>query len=119
MNENTIMSGVHMELTEALKQLVHEKVEKLYKHGEDIIRIRVELIFEAKKGAKELFCAKGHIEINGPDMIASETTEDLYKSIDLMVDKLDRMLRQRAHSIRDKRKHPHGVEIPANIPKVS
>lgn len=114
--KEVIISGAHMELTEALKGIVNDKVERLFRHEETIIRVRVELGVSHRKGADE-FTAKGHIEINGPDLHVSETTEDLYKSIDQMVDKLDRMLRQRSRQVRTKRKHPHEIELPAEIPK--
>ena len=113
-----IISGVHMELTEALKTIVNSKIEKLFKHEASIICVRVELICDVKKGTKEQFTAKGHIEINGPNLIVSETTEDLYKSLDRMINKLDRKLRRRARLVRVKRKHTHGIEISADLPKV-
>ena len=37
-----IISGVHLDLTKALKNIVAEKVEKLFRHEQKIIRIRVE-----------------------------------------------------------------------------
>lgn len=117
-NPNIIITGVHLTLTDALKLLVTDKAQKLFRHQDHrIVRFRMELILETKKHAKELFTAKGIIEINGPDMVVSETTDDLYKSIDLTIDRLDRMLRQRADEERAKRKHPHPIDLPNDIPK--
>lgn len=117
-NKEVIISGTHMDLTEALKNTVTEKVDRLFRHEEQIVRIRVDLSYDNKKRAKEEFTAKGHIEIQGKDMHVSETNDDLYKSIDLMTDKLDRMLRQRSRHEISKRNHPHDVDIPAALPKV-
>lgn len=117
-NPNIIITGVHMTLTDALKQLVTDKSEKLFRHQERILRFRIELIKEAKKNAKELFTAKGHIQIHGPEMVVSETTDDIYKSIDLTINRLDRMLEERAKEARTKRKHPHDIDIPSDIPKI-
>lgn len=117
--ERLIISGVHMELTDALKSMVAEKVEKLFKHEDQIIRVRVELEYQANKSKKEQFIAKGHVEVNGPDMVVAEASDDLYKSIDQMVLKLDRMRRQRARLSRVKRKQPKDVDIPADLPKVT
>lgn len=114
-----ILSGVHLDLTDALKQIVHEKVGKLFRHEEDILRIRVELEHDKNKAPKDQFMAKGHIEINGPDMTVSVRTEDLYKSIDQLVDKLDRKLRRRSRLQRVKRKETHQVDLPSELPKVS
>jgi len=118
-NKEIIISGLHMDLTEAIKNLVEEKAEKLFAHEARIRRIRVELEYNGNKGKgkQEEFIAKGHIEINGPPMIVSEATEDLYKSIDLMVNKLDRKLRRRSRLMRVKRKTPHAIDIPAQLPK--
>ena len=41
-----IISGLNMELTEAIKNVVHEKVEKLFEHDDQIIRMRIELEYD-------------------------------------------------------------------------
>lgn len=111
-----IISGPNLDLTDALKNIVIEKVSKLFEHESHIIRIRVELSVEQPNHAKE-FQAKGQIEIKGKTLIANVSSDDLYKSIDLLESKLDRMLRRRSRLRILKRKRPHAVEIPAIIPK--
>jgi putative sigma-54 modulation protein len=118
-NHEVILSGVHLDLTEAIKQTVHEKAEKLFKHEERIIRLRVELEYNQNKTHEDEFLAKGHIEINGPALVVTESGTDLYKSIDQMIEKLDRKLRRRARKYRVKRKQTHDVELPASIPKAN
>lgn len=119
-SKDIIITGLHMDLTEALKDSVHEKAERLFNHEERIIRLRVELEYNENKGKgkQREFIAKGHIEINGSPMIVSVESDDLYKSIDQMIDKLDRKIRRRARLHKVKRNNPHGVEIPAELPKV-
>lgn len=114
---DVIISGVHLELTEAIKNMVHEKVEKLFEHEDRIIRLRVELEYNQNITKQKEFIAHGHIEVRGNDHVVSVETEDLYKSIDLMVQKLDRMLRRRSRLDKVKRKHPHSIDIPSAIPK--
>lgn len=116
--KEVIISGVHLDLTDSLKNIVHEKAEKLFTHEERIIRLRVELETNGHKGNQEEFIAKGHIEINGPPMVVSDKSDDLYKSIDGMVHKLDRKLRRRSRLYKVKRKLKHDVDIPAELPKV-
>lgn len=116
-SDKLIISGLHIDLTDALKQKVLDKVEKLFSHEHDIIRIRVELEYKAHSSKKEEYIAKGHIEINGPPMVVTEASNDLYKSIDSLIIKLDRMLRRRSRLRKVKRNHPHHVEIPSEIPK--
>ncbi len=112
-----ILSGIHLDLTDALKNIAHEKLQRLFRHEDRIVRVRVELEHDRSRDRSEEFIAKGHIQIQGPDMICSVASEDCLKSLDLMVDKLDRMIRRRARLRKVKRHHPHPVEIPADIPK--
>ncbi len=101
-----IVSGIHLELTPSLKQFVHEKVDRLFRHEERIIRLRVELECDLKQDVAHRFTAKGHIAINGPDMNASVTTDECHKAVALLVDKLDRMLTRRAQLFKAKRHQP-------------
>lgn len=117
-NNEVIISGVHMDLTEALKSIVREKAEKLFKHEERIIRLRVELEYDSNKAREAEYIAKGHIEINGPALVVSAASDDEYKSIDLMIDKLGRKLRKRARIAKEKRGRLHKIDIPASLPKV-
>lgn len=115
---DVIISGINMELTEAIKNMVHEKTEKLFEHDDHIIRMRVELEYDSHNAShKGEFIAKGQLEVRGNDHFASAETDDLYKSIDDMVNKLDRMLRRRSRLQKVKRKDTHSVDIPAEIPK--
>jgi putative sigma-54 modulation protein len=114
-----LVRGVHLELTDALKAIATEKATRLLRHQEHIIRVRLDLEHDKTRAVQSAFVAKGHIEIRGPDLIASVASDDLYKSLDSVVDKLDRMLRKRATAAIVKRQHPHGVEIPSTLPKVA
>ncbi|MCC5835244.1 MAG: ribosome-associated translation inhibitor RaiA [Opitutales bacterium] len=121
MNDRTndiIISGHNMELTAALKSTVREKVSRLFDHEQHIIRMRIELDAVQKTHNEHEFAAKGHIEIKGKPLVANDSSEDLYKSIDGMVQKLDRMLRRRSRLRVLKRKQTHEVDIPAQLPKV-
>ncbi len=120
MKENdVIISGVHMDLTEALKNNVRAKAEKLFRHEDKIMRIRVELEHHSNSTSADEFIAKGHIEINNKPMIISISSDDLYKSIDELMEKLDRKLRRRSRLERVKRKDVHEVDIGEGLPKVS
>ncbi len=116
---DVIISGHHLDLTDALKNTVNEKVEKLFAHEERIIRLRVELEYNQNVSGKKEFIAKGHIEINGPPLVISVESEDLYWSIDEMVNKLDRKLRRRSRLRRVKRKNVHDIDFPADVPKAN
>ncbi len=109
-SHEVIVSGIHLDLTPSIKAFVQEKMERLFRHEERIVRIRVELECDSKQIPSQRFTAKGHIEIYGPDKNASVVADDCYKSIDLLVDKLDRMLSRRSTELKDKRNHPQAVE---------
>jgi len=113
MNDKIHVQGIHITLTPALKQAMHEKAERLLRHNAHIIRVRMELEFHDTKTPAERFTAKAKIEIDGPDLVASATSDDGYKSVDLVVDKLDKLLRERhakrVHSRNDDRRQAPDV----------
>ena len=113
-----IVRGVHFELTAGPEDGAEEKAARLLRHEEHIIRVRLDLEHDKTRAPRQAFVAKGHIEIRGPDLIASVASDELQKSLDILIDKLDRMLRKRASAAKTKRHHPHGVEIPSELPKV-
>ena len=115
---DVIISGLNMELTDAIKNMVYEKVEKLFEHEDRIMRMRVELEYDPHQSTHQKeFIAKGQLVVRGNDHFASAATEDLYKSIDELVNKLDRMLRRRSRLKKVKRKDIHLVDLSSNIPK--
>ena len=107
-----IIRGIHLELTEALKSTVRENVTRLLRHDATIVRIRIDIEYDRTRDRKSEFIAKGHIEVGGPDLLASVASEDAYKSIDTLMDKLDAAIRRRHSTHREKRHHPHGVGAP-------
>ncbi len=120
MNDNEIIiSGQNLELTDALKASVVNKMSKLFTHDDRIIRLRVELSYKPNKHHHNEFSAKGHIEIQGPDMIVSVASDDMYKSIDELIVKLARKVRRRHRLERIKRNKLHDVDIPATLPKIA
>lgn len=114
-NANTphevIVTGIHLELTPSLKAYVKEKMERLFRHETHIVRIRVELECDRKHDVQHKFVAKGHLELRGPNVNGSAESEEMHKSIDLLVDVLDQGLRKRHGYQKDKRNHPRNVEF--------
>ena len=62
-----IVSGIHLELTPSLKIFVREKADRLFRHEERIVRVRVELECDSKQDVGARFKAKGHIVLLGPE----------------------------------------------------
>ena len=110
-----IVSGIHLELTPSLKTFVREKTERLFRHEERIVRVRVELECDPKEAVSTRFKAKGHIAIHGPDMNATVGSDECHKAVALRVDKRARMLARRPPLKRAKRHRPHTVAIDAAV----
>ena len=98
-----LLRGVHLNLTDSMRDVFHDKVGRLLRHEPRIVRVRIDVDHD-NNHAKGLYTAKGHIEISGPDLIASESSPDAYKAVDVLIDKLDRLLRNRSRSFRESRK---------------
>ena len=116
-NHELIVSGIHLELTPSLKTFVREKSERLFRHEERIVRIRVELECDRDQATATRFKAKGHVVIHGPDMNATVEADECHKAVAMLVDKLDRMLARRHQLQRVKRNHPHPVDLTDALPK--
>ncbi len=112
-----IVSGIHLELTPSLKTFVREKAERLFRHEEKIVRLRVELECDPKETVATRFKAKGHVVIHGPDMNAMVEADECHKAVSLLIDKLDRMLSRRSKMDRVKRHDLHAVDLDVALPK--
>jgi putative sigma-54 modulation protein len=117
--DRLIVRGIHLELTDALRTAAAEKTARLFRHEDHIIRLRIDIEHDKTQDVNHRFLAKGQIEIRGPDLIASVSSEDAYKCIDLLVDKLDGLLRKRSSHRKEKIHHPHGVELSDGLPKAT
>tara|TARA_B100001093_G_scaffold15198_1_gene13965 strand:+ start:2264 stop:2647 length:384 start_codon:yes stop_codon:yes gene_type:complete len=118
--QKLIIAGNNLELTNSIKTVIEEKSEKLFDHNEKIIRMRVEVEYDPHQSTHQKeYIAKGHLDVRGNDHIVATASNDLYKSIDQMVLKLDRMMRRRSRLERSKRKSKHSIDLPAFIPKIS
>jgi putative sigma-54 modulation protein len=115
--QEVIVSGIHLELTPSLKTFVQDKAERLFRHQERIIRLRVELECDPKQAVAQRFTAKGHIQIYGPDMNASVSSDECHKAVSMLIDKLDRMLERRNHMVKAKRQHVRVTDLEAAVPE--
>lgn len=110
-NASVVVSGVHMDLTEPLKSYVTSKAERLFRHDPKILRVHFELIHGRARDRSSEYAAQARIEVAGPDIVVRVESDDLYKSIDLLMDKLDRSLRRRHRLVKVKRhREPNGKE---------
>ena len=100
-----------------MKYFVNEKSDRLFRHEERILRLRVELECDRKEKFGTRFKAKGHVTIHGPALDASVESDECHKAVSLLMDKLDRMLSRRAQMFKVKRHYLHGTELGSPLPK--
>lgn len=81
------ISGHQLNVTDALKAYVIEKLERIERHAEHITKAEITLTVEKQRQR-----AEGNIHVAGADINASVEHDDMYAAIDLMADKLDRQL---------------------------
>ena len=108
-----ILRGIHLDLTDSTRVSIETKAERLFRHEPRILRLRID-VERSHGGGAWLFTARGHIEIGGPDLQASVTTENAYKSVNLLIDKLDRMLRRRT-TILSRRRHEDDIRAHSRL----
>ena len=81
------VTGRHVEVTEAMKQHVEDKIGKLKRHFDHVTDIHVILTVEKLEQK-----AEATVQISGAKLFADDVQEDMYVAIDNMVDKLDRQI---------------------------
>ncbi|REL30641.1 ribosome hibernation promoting factor [Thalassotalea euphylliae] len=81
------LSGHHVEVTDSLRDFVNTKFAKLERHFDHINNVYVVLTVE-KLNQK----AEATVHLNGTEVHASAQNQDMYASIDSLIDKLDRQI---------------------------
>lgn len=112
-----LLQGIQLDLTPALQNAIREKFAVLLRHNPYILRINVRLHSNQTLGQNHLYRASAQIEISGPDLNASAEGPEAYDVLDECVAKLSKLLERRHGLRKDKRNHPHDVELEAAIPK--
>lgn len=77
-------TGHNIEVTDALKNLITEKLEKIHRHFNNIISTHVTLRVEHVDNKAEVT-----VQLPGHPVHATGTADDMYKAIDQMIHALD------------------------------
>lgn len=85
---NITITFRHMEGTEAVKKYAHEKVAKLQKFLRQAMSAQVTLSVEGPEHSAEVGISSGSSHFH-----ATERGQDMYASIDMVHDKLERQIR--------------------------
>lgn len=105
--------GKNMELTDALKIYVEKRIGKIDKYFDFDTDAQVTLNVE--RGLHKVEVTAG---INGMILRAEESTTDMYASIDLVVDKLERQIAKYKTRINRKARQGGGIKALNELPKV-
>src|SRR4051794_29540735 len=89
-----VTNGRNLELTEAIKDYVQQKVSRLEKHFDFILEVHVILEVEKNPRISENQLAEATVHVNGAVIRVEAASENLYASIDKLVDKVERSLRK-------------------------
>ena len=84
---NLTISGHHLDVTQAIRDHVEDKLSTIQRHEQQITRIEVMLVVE-----KHQHKAEANLHLEGADLFASSESDDMYLAIDSLADKLDRQV---------------------------
>lgn len=93
------ITGRHFDITQPLRQYVHEKMRKLDRHFDHILDIRVILAV----AEKDKQCAEAIVNVPGTEFVAKAEDYDMYSAIDLLEDKLDAQVRKHKQKLKGHR----------------
>jgi putative sigma-54 modulation protein len=89
------ISARHMELTSALVDYIHKKLQKVYKYFNQVHGIQVNLGCEKHRRTASIVLSAGGILFR-----AQETSSDLYAAVDLVSDKIDLQLKKHKEKLK-------------------
>jgi putative sigma-54 modulation protein len=89
---NLTISGHHLEVTPALRSYVTTKLDRIMRHFDQVVDVKVLLSVEKQKEKDLRQRAECNIHVKGSDLFAESAHSDLYAAVDELVDKLDRQV---------------------------
>jgi putative sigma-54 modulation protein len=89
---NLTISGHHLEITPALRSYVTGKLERIGRHFDQMVDMKVLLTLDNQKEKDKRQRAECRVGVKGNDLFAESSHEDMYAAIDGLVDKLDRQV---------------------------
>ena len=92
---NVTIRGHHITVTEAMNNVVHDKLAKIARHFDQIQSIQVILSLDnsgASDGGQKSHKAEAIMRVSGQEMFVQALEDDMYKAINEMADKLDRQV---------------------------
>jgi putative sigma-54 modulation protein len=99
-----VIHGKNIEITDAIREYVHQKIEKAVSHFQSITNeVDIHLSVARNPRINPRQAAEVTIYANKNVIRAEESSENLYASIDLVADKIARQLRKYKERLQDKK----------------
>ena len=89
---NLTISGHHLEVTPALRGYVTTRLERISRHFDQVVDIKVLLTVDNLKEKDLRQKAECNVHVKGRDLFAESVHADLYAAVDELADKLDRQV---------------------------
>jgi ribosome hibernation promoting factor len=97
------VTGHHVEITAPLKGYVEKKLDRIARHFDQVIDVHCVLTVE-----KLTHKAEATLHVRGGNIYADAVEADMYAAIDVLSDKLDRLVKKH----KEKRGDHHAAEAP-------
>jgi len=92
------LSGHHLDITSSIRQHTSDKLIKIKHHFDNVMNVN--MILEVQKDLQK---AEATIHVSGADLFAKAQSNDMYVSIDQLINKLDSQIikhKEKLHSRR-------------------
>ncbi len=89
---NLTISGHHLEVTPALRGYVTSKLDRITRHFDQVVDVKVLLTVDNMKEKERRQRAECNVHVKGRDIFAESSHADLYAAVDELTDKLDRQV---------------------------
>ena len=90
------LSGLHDEVTDALRQYVGDKIKRIERHFDNVTDIQCILTVEKLEHK-----AEATIHVSGATLFADAVEDNMYAAIDALADKLDRQVKKHKEKTTD------------------
>jgi len=105
-----VIHGKNIEITDAIREYVHQKIEKAVNHFQNLTtEVNVHLSVARNPRINTKQAAEVTIYANGSVIRAEESSDSLYASIDLVADKIARQLRKYKEKRQDKKTYTQSL----------
>lgn len=91
---HVVVTGRNIDLTPSLKEYLNEKLQRAQKHFNHPLEVQALLSVAKNPSIPNNQTAEVTIKVNGNIIRGEESSENMYNSIDLVADKIERQLRK-------------------------